>query len=363
MGNTIQYNEYLPDYVSPPGDTLGETLEEIGMTQKELADRTGRPSKTINEIIQGKAAITPETALQLEHVLGIPASFWIQREQHYRESLARRAEKERLAQQIDWLKQVPVRPMISYGWIKGSKDKVELLREVLAFFGISSPELLDSVYRPATFRQSAVFASDPVAMAAWLRKGTLEALDIECNEFHETKLKEALIGIRPLTQEAPSVFIPSLIERAASAGVAVAFVRELPKVRVSGATYWLTPNRAVIQLSLRYKTNDQLWFTFFHEAGHIILHGKKETFVEEGLANAKEREADDFAAKMLIPTHDWTRIVTSIREMNRYPSFNEIQQWANEIGIAAGILVGRLQHEKIVPNTHYNSLKMRLEWV
>ncbi|MBR8835064.1 MAG: HigA family addiction module antidote protein [Stigonema ocellatum SAG 48.90 = DSM 106950] len=88
MSNAIQ-NQYMPNYASPPGETLQEVLEERGMSQAELAERTGRPKKTINEIINGKAAITPETALQLERVLGIPASFWNNREQHYREALAR----------------------------------------------------------------------------------------------------------------------------------------------------------------------------------------------------------------------------------------------------------------------------------
>ena len=76
-------NQYAPDYVSPPGESLQEKLEELGMSQVELARRTGCPRKTINEIIQGKAIITPETALHLERVLGIPVRFWINRQQRY----------------------------------------------------------------------------------------------------------------------------------------------------------------------------------------------------------------------------------------------------------------------------------------
>lgn len=86
MANILQ-NEYHPDSVSAPGETLSETLDALGMPQTELAKRMGRPIKTINEIIQGKTAITAETALQLEQVLSIPASFWLKREQRYREFL------------------------------------------------------------------------------------------------------------------------------------------------------------------------------------------------------------------------------------------------------------------------------------
>jgi HTH-type transcriptional regulator/antitoxin HigA len=82
-------NQYRPDEVTPPGETLLEILEERGLTQADLAERTGRSRKSIHEIIEGKAEITPETALQLEGFLSIPASFWNQRERHYREFLAR----------------------------------------------------------------------------------------------------------------------------------------------------------------------------------------------------------------------------------------------------------------------------------
>ena len=118
-------NEYKPDFVTPPGDTLKETLESVGMTQRELALRTGRPVKTINEIIRGKAAITAETALQLERVLGISASFWVNREQHYREYLARQAEQEALHKGKDWLKGMPLNEMVGYGWIRGFSDPIE----------------------------------------------------------------------------------------------------------------------------------------------------------------------------------------------------------------------------------------------
>jgi len=88
MAKKLQ-NEYQPDYVSSPGETLLETIETMGMSQVELAKRVGRPVKAINVIIQKKVTITAETALELEQVLHIPASFWLKREQHYRESLAR----------------------------------------------------------------------------------------------------------------------------------------------------------------------------------------------------------------------------------------------------------------------------------
>src|SRR5437868_14289423 len=115
--NELIRNQYVPDTVSAPGETLEEILMERGMSQTELAERTGRPKKTSNEIVKGKAAITPETALQLERVLGTPASFWIAREQNYRESLARAKDAADFEKQVDWLNQIPYRAMVKLGWI------------------------------------------------------------------------------------------------------------------------------------------------------------------------------------------------------------------------------------------------------
>lgn len=359
MSNKIQ-NQFIPDYVSPPGDTLLETLEAIGMSQAELAKRTGRPKKVINEIIKGKAAITPETAIQLERVLGIPASFWNNRERDYREALARLKEQDRLGNQTDWLKKFPLKAMIKKGWIRAFRDKVQQLRELLNFLGVAAPDQLQNLWsEQVAFRKSAAFESDPGAVMAWLRKGEIEAQDIRCRPYDPKEFKKALQQIRSLTREAPEVFQPQIVRLCADSGVAVIFVPELPAARVSGATRWLNANKALIQLSLRYKTDDQLWFTIFHEAGHILLHGKRDVFLEmgDGSEDHKELEADHFARNILIPEAKLQRL---IRQDSR--SKGNIEMFALELGIAPGIVVGRLQHDKVLPYNHCNDLKRRFDW-
>lgn len=364
MSNAIQ-NQYKPDYVSPPGETLEEILEEREMTQAELAERMGRPKKTISEIINGKAAITPETALQLERVLGVPASFWSNRERLYREALARAEEQQRFASQVDWLKRIPVRPMIEFEWIRCCEDKVDQLREVLNFFAVASPERWEEVWcnTSVDFRKSPAFQSDPGAVAAWLRRGEVEAAQIDCAGYDVHKFRETLQQVRSLTVEAPEVFQPEVVRLCAEVGVAVVFVPQLPKTRICGATRWLNPNKALIQLSLRYKTDDHLWFSFFHEAGHILLHGKRDVFLEDNAAEDaqrqdKEQEANTFAANILIPPNEWQRFLNSSQKRSK----DGIRQFAAQIGIAPGIVVGRLQHDGVLPVTHCNELKCRLEW-
>jgi len=354
-------NEYVPDFVSPPGETLMEILEEHGMSQAELAERTGRPKKTINEIIKGKAAITSETALQLERVLGAPASFWNDREQHYRESLARQAERESLSGQVSWLNQFPIKAMVEFGWLPRSDDPVEMLRNVISFFGIASPIQWHEIWQKpgVAFRKSPAFESDPFAVSVWIRQGEIEAQKIECQPYNTDRFLVALQSIRTLTTHSPEIFQIEMVRLCAEAGVAVVFIPQLPKARVSGATRWLAPTKALIQVSLRYKSDDQLWFSFFHEAGHILKHGKRDIFIEGGgEQNGKEEEANRFAADFLIHPREYRRFTAR----TGYYSKVEIRDFATQLGIAPGIVVGRLQHDGKLPPQNCNDLKQSLQW-
>jgi addiction module HigA family antidote len=305
-------NQYTPELVSLPGETLLEILEDRGISQAELADRMGRPKKTINEIIKGKAAITHETALQLEKVLGIPASFWNNLERNYRDHLARRKERRELKHHLDWLERIPVREMIRRGWISGYEDKVDQLRSVLEFFGVASPDQWNLLagQAEARFRQSSAFEVDPGAVSAWLRKGEILAREISCEPFEKGAFRRVLDEIRRLTREEPSTALIRARRLCAGAGVALVLLPALPRSRVSGVSRWLAPNRALIQLSGRFKTDVQLWFTLFHEAGHLLLHSKKAIFLDgETRGESKaEREANAFAADLLIPPDEWARI-------------------------------------------------------
>ncbi|MEN8447730.1 MAG: HigA family addiction module antitoxin [Cyanobacteria bacterium J06555_13] len=363
--SNLAVNEFIPDYVSSPGETLLEALEERGMSQAELAERTGRHKKTINEIIKGKAALTPETALQLEHVLGIPARFWNNREQQYRETLAKLQEHTHLESQVDWLKTFPVTKMVQLGWIPKCDNKVEQLESLLNFFGIASAEQWQSFWESrltVAFRKSESHVSEPGDLTGWLRQGEIEAEKIPCAPYQQKKFKEALNQVRLLTVESPEIFQPQVVELCASAGVAVVFVPQLPKTRASGATHWVHKDKALIQLSLRYKMDDHLWFSFFHEAAHILLHQKREMFLEFSGKQEKsslEIEADLFAADFLIPPAQLEKFLS---HHGFKLSKVAIQQFASNLGIAPGIVVGRLQHEGRLPMKNCNGLKRRLEW-
>lgn len=352
---------YTPDYAITPGEVLDYELEARDMTQQELVRRTGVTSKHINELLSSKAPISPAMAIKLERAIGMPAQYWLNLEANYQEALARLEEEKQLEADLGWLAKIPYRQMVNLGWVADIKDKKERLSEVLRFFGIASVNQWQKVWPSLSvaYRQTQKHEVLPEAVSAWLRQGEIEASRIQCQPFDKKAFRAALDKVRSLTAQTPEIFLPDLIQLCADAGVAVVFVPNLPKTGVSGATRWLNKDKAVVQLSLRYKSDDHLWFTFFHEAGHILLHGKKEMFLEgtNGLDNEKEEEANAFATKELIPAKALKEFMASIQ-----PTKANIKRFAKEVGVSPGIVVGQLQHREILPRTHCNDLKQYYKW-
>jgi HTH-type transcriptional regulator/antitoxin HigA len=362
-------NEYMPDVVSAPGETLKEILEGRRMTQTDLADRLGLTHKTVNEIIHGKAPLTLETALALETVLGIPASFWNAYEMVYRESLARKEGVQKLSASTSWLDMLPWKKAEEIGWIKPHTSEVDRMMELLRFFGVASPKQYEEVYGNLVvqWKRSPKFVSDPGAAAFWLRRGELAATELAqapglvWNEYHPQAFEECLIQIRALTRDRdPESFVPKLQKLCALAGVVVVFIPELPGTRAGGATRWLSPVRALIQLSLRHGMSDNLWFYFFHEAAHVLKHSKKRLFLEydgKDTHDLLEREADEFAENTLIPPREYSALLRTDKFTK-----SSVEAFAERIEIDPGIVVGRLQKEKKLPRNYFNDLKQPYKW-
>ena len=250
--------------------------------------------------------------------------------------------------------------MIKEGWINKCSDKVDQLREVLNFFGVASPNRWDEVIGVpvAAFRISTAFEIDKGALTAWLRKGEIEAQRLQCRPFDRGAFRQVLNEARSLTRRPLYEVFPDLQKWCARAGIAVVVVPELPKMRANGATRWLSKDKALIQLSLRYKREDVLWFTFFHEAGHILLHGKRQVFVDSGkfTGEVEEEQANRFAADLLIPKKQLKRFIAE-------DAFSEpeVVRFAHGVGIDPGIVVGRLQNDKRIKHSHLNGLRRAID--
>lgn len=346
---------FSPDYAVAPGQHLASVLAKRGMSQAELAARISRPQKTINEIVKGKAAITPDTALQLERALGISAKAWNELEANYQLLRAEQRDRARLKDYANWAERLPIAELRKRKRLSETNSKVDLVRQCLRFFGIDSPESLAGSSTVAAFRQSAAFEPDDLAVCAWLRLGELEAESIECQSFDRGRFRSLLDSLRGLTRELDLQRVKRTLQNECKkCGVAVVFTSELHHTHVSGAARWIAPDKAMIQLSCRYKSDDHFWFTFFHECGHILLHGKKDGFLEgKDTSSREEEEANEFAANHLIPR---AALGSLMRE--RPLSEQRLLAFAEQIGVAPGIVVGQLQKRKrLVQATPLNKLK------
>lgn len=356
--------DFAPDWIVTPGDTIADMLEERGWTQAELAKRTGYTTKHINQLLKGDAAITQETAGKLEKVLGGSVRFWTSLESQYREQLARKGEYAVLGKHFAWLKELPLADMIRFGWVPKVADKALQVRECLKFFAVSDVAAWRETYRKpvAAYRAAPKLKHVGPSVAAWLREGERRAGEIRCEDFDKGAFGVALSKVRALTREPnPANFLPSLQAQCARGGVAVVVAPAPKGCPVSGATKWLATNKALILLSVRGKSDDKLWFTFFHEAGHLLKHGKSLTFLdilgEAGLDGKEEDEADAFAREYLLPAGSYSAFVGH----GRFDTA-AVTTFASSQGVSPGIVVGRLQYEKHLPYTLLNALKVRYTW-
>jgi addiction module HigA family antidote len=365
MSETKLY-KYEPDYAIRPGEILEETLEARGMKKVDLAQRCGLSAKTVSLILSGLAPVSAETALQLERTLGISANVWSNLEANYRLFKAKRASQQELGKYATWAKSFPIRHLEKKGVIEQKKTTADLCEELLNFFGVGSVSAWQAKFQEiqVCFKRSPSFQSSLEATSAWLRIGELRASQIDCKPYDKKNFKKALMDIRSLTPNPPNIFETKMRKLCQDSGIAVVFVSELPGTRLSGATQWLTSEKAMVILSLRHKTDDHFWFSFFHEAAHILLHGKRAAFLDEYEAYNEnkreyEKEADNFAASVLIPEDLYESL-----KMKAVFSPETLQDFARKVSISPGIVVGRLQHDGLLPwNSPLNRLKQRFELI
>lgn len=353
---------YKPNYAVHPGEYIEEVLESRELTQKDLAERIGISTKHLSQIVNKQAPVSSELALQLEHALGVSANIWNNMNATYSLFQARQNEAVELKTQQSWTRLFPVSELVKIGLLPLEKSPGLLLENLLNFFNVSHPDNWEKHYLVAaetSFRKSPTFKDDLHHLIAWLRVGELLAQRIEVQPYNKEIFKENLRKIRAMTIQRPKEFYPEMERLCAEAGVALVCVPEFKKTHVSGATRWLNPEKAVIMLSLRHKSNDHFWFTFFHEAAHILMHAKKDTFIDDtkGFESEEEAAADRYSRNILIPEIEYIRF-----SENAMINEGSVRAFAQKIGIHPGVVVGRLQHEKRIHYGRLNHLKVKYEF-
>jgi HTH-type transcriptional regulator/antitoxin HigA len=349
-----------PDWVSPPGDTIRDALAHHSLPPEALGDTLGLKGNNLHALLVGELAIDQVIADGLAFALGGTPGFWLSRETNYRVRVDGRRSTSAAPDLDNFLKALPLKDMKTFGWLAGL-DTVPLETAAMRFFEDAPGSWARSVAQmteAVRFRTSDAHETNPAAVAAWLRRGVLQARALDCAPWAAAELQAALPNIRALTRvKAPEVFFPKLVNLCRACGVAVVFVRTPKGCRASGATHF-DGDRAIIQLSFRYRSDDHFWFTVFHEIGHLLLHPETPLFMEgqdyEG--TEEETQANRFAAEKLVPPEQAQALASVKRD------FKSIMRLARDIGVSAGIVVGQMQNQNLVRHDQFNFLKTRYDW-
>lgn len=350
-----------PDWFSRPGDSLIAAIRRRGLTVAEVTEKLPGGREQLRGYIDGSLAIDRVAAASLTHLVGGSSQFWLQRQANYERDLDRATIAVPAEEATIWLNAIPMpgeRPRAS----ATEESRRAELRRRLAFFGVGTLAAWKHRYgrdRAATnFRTSAAFASLDGAVSLWLRQGELEANLVDTSVWAPIALQSRLFEIIGLSRIAkPARFLPLLKRLLAEAGVALVVLRAPKQCKASGASKMIRPDKAMILLSFRYRSDDQFWFTVLHEIGHLLLHGAR-SFVDadDTPEDLNEREANEFAASSIVPA----RSRGLFEKIQR--SYQDVVRFAVSNGVGTGLVLGQLQHSGRVPRSRMNFLRRHWTW-
>jgi HTH-type transcriptional regulator / antitoxin HigA len=355
--------KFQPNWFSKPGDTLSALMNRRELSPTTLAQRMGHDAALVRGLLAGAVAIDDKIAVLLSRSVGGSPAFWIARQAQFDQNLDRTARAVPADEVRSWLRLLPIKEMVEAGWIAASPEPDAVAKSSLSYFDVIDPDEWRQRYTAFenvfSFKTSPSFESKLGALSAWLRQGEIQAAAIPCTTWDADRFRAGLSNIRVLTKaKDPAYFVPRLRTMCAELGVAVVFVRSPSGCRASGATRFLSSERAMLILSFRHLSDDHFWFTFFHEAGHLLLHGEESTFVDGEVADQteKELEANAFSAGVLVPIEKVGEL------MNLRPRSQDVIRFAVSIGVSPGIIVGQLQHFGVIGPSQLNRLKRRYDW-
>ncbi len=363
MADVASFESFDPDWSVPTGATIAAILDARSLSRESFADLIHEDVETVNRLLLGLEPVSDDLANRLSGCLGSSPAFWKTREVQYQTDTERLRQRKAAASLESWVRQFPTREMAALGWIREYNSLTDAAEDCLKLFDVPDVAAWTERYAgaaaAAAFRISHSSKHNPGSVVAWLRWAELVANRIPCSHWDPIAFRQLLNTARRLTwQKDPATFLPKLRRLCAETGVAVVVAKTPRGCPASGATRFLSNDRAMMVLSFRYRTDDQFWFTFFHEAAHLLLHAPNAVFLEDGseTTSNEEDEANEFAETILVPPEYMGELLSL--PLNK----QSILRFARRLGVAPGIVVGQLQHKGRVEHDRLNWLKRRYAW-
>jgi len=347
---------FRPNWASAPGETIQAIISARGFSATDLQTSLDMPDYELSSLLTGNLKISSELAKRLANVFGSTPRFWLERDKQYHASL--KAIELAAPELTRWARSFPLNEMVKAGWLN-KPTSGEAAAELLEFFGVANlaewRESYQARLRRTNFRTSQSFENTIGSTTAWIRHGEIVAEEMNCGAFDKNGFRKSLSALKALTLEkSPRRFIPTLQRECAKHGVAVVVNRCVSGCAASGATYLLENGTALLLLSARFLSDDQFWFSFFHEAGHLLLHTDEACVEEMGAKSSLiEEEANVFAQEIILDPLGRDELMAL--ELNKF----SIARFARRCCVSAGVIVGQLQHRKKIKHSAYNALKIR----
>ena len=260
----------------PPGATIREQLVERGMLQKEFAVRMDITEKHASKLINGEVQLTPDMAVRLENVLGVPTGFWLNLEAIYREKLAKVHAENSIDQDVPIARMFPYAEMANLGWVPKTRDVREKVVNLRHFFGVVRLDLIVNrqITQVACKRLTIKDRSD-IALIAWVQQAKNISKDTRFDGIDIQKLNRSVDKIMEVKVSGADNFVDRLKALLAGCGIDLVFLPYLKGSFLHGASF-VDGNKIIIAMADIGKDVNKFWSGFFHEIGHIVLgHVKK----------------------------------------------------------------------------------------
>jgi len=361
----IDETAFAADWFSKPGDTLRSLLMRGAKSPSDLAAQLPKGMEMLRGLLDGTHQIDKRTAKLLEAHLGGSESFWLKRQKNFENALERAVDRATVVEGDDWLL-LPIPGSRPRGRLSPDRRREEVKKR-LVFYNVGTLNAWQARYgqvqSDTLFRTSETYASSDVATLMWLRSGELGADLIQTRDWKPGNLQDRMDEIAKLSKvRDPERFLPRLKTLFAEAGVALVAKRAPQGCRASGACRLIAPDKAMVLVSFRGRSDDKFWFTIFHEAGHLLLH-EAQTFIDSDMDDSEsdvrgeaEREANQFASERIVPKNRQEEFC------QLPPEKDEVIRFGVSVGVSPGLIVGQMQHRKMIEQHQFNFLKRHWTW-